>query len=240
MFGTVPEALSTATFIVGPATAAAAAPRTYYRTAYTAHSCFHGCTLLRAALLSGFLAFIAVLSCAVLPLFDMFGGPTSPLSTRTDFRSRLDRGVTIVARVTCIWRAATPASLFATFLGGLLIQRAHPLSTSYGNFSFILWQTFSPLGTLFLSVFVISVLAVFTHIHCAHLQSRSAPLVFLGGASRGSLGERTGNHLLYFLSLPLHVEGTSLTTSLRYQDTVLAASYIGVFIVIYNTEPVVR
>ena len=153
MFGTVPEALSTATFIVGPATAAAAAPRTYYRTAYTAHSCFHGCTLLRAALLSGFLAFIAVLSCAVLPLFDMFGGPTSPLSTRTDVCSRQDRGVTIVARATCIRRAATPTSLFATFFGGLLIRRAHPFSASCGNFSnfsfilSLLWWTFSPLGT---------------------------------------------------------------------------------------------
>ena len=136
MFGTVPEALSTATFIVGPATAAAAAPRTYYRTAYTSHSCFHGCTLLRAALLSGFLAFIAVLSCAVLPLFDMFGGPTSPLSTRTDFRSRLDRGVTIVARATCIRRAAT---FSATFFEGLLIRRALSLSASYGTFSFILY-----------------------------------------------------------------------------------------------------
>jgi hypothetical protein len=85
----------------------------------------------------------------------------SPLSTRTDFRSRLDRGVTIVALATCIQRAATSESLFATFFEGLIIRRAHPLSTSYDNcsiFSFILstlWRTFSPLGTLFLSVFVI-------------------------------------------------------------------------------------
>ncbi len=33
-------------------------------------------------------------------------------------------------------------------------------------------------------------------------------------------------YLCYFLSLPLYVEDTSLTTSLRYQDAVLAASYI--------------
>ena len=152
MFGTVPEALSTATFIVGPATAAAAAPRTYYRTAYTAHSCFHGCTLLRAALLSGFLAFIAVLSCAVLPLFDMFGGPTSPLSTRTDFRSRLDRGVTIVARATCIRRAATfspPSSKGCSSGGHFLFLLLMVLSRSYYLYSgayFLLWVLYFSLS----------------------------------------------------------------------------------------------
>jgi ABC-type Fe3+-siderophore transport system permease subunit len=145
------------------------------------------------------------LSCAVLQRLILLGGPTLPLSTRTDFRSRLDLGVTIVALATCIRRAATSASLFATFFEGLLIQRAHPLSASYGNcsiFSFILsilWRTFSPLGTLFLSVFVIYVFAVFTHIHCAHSQSRHAHLVFLGGSYRESLGERTGNLLFCFL-----------------------------------------
>ena len=51
----------------------------------------------------------------------LLGGPTSPLSTRTDFRSRLDRGVTIVARATCIRRVATPS------LGGLLIRGGHIL-----------------------------------------------------------------------------------------------------------------
>jgi hypothetical protein len=48
--------------------------------------------------------------------------------------------------------------LLATFFQGLLIRRALPLSASSGAFSFILsilWYTFSPLGTLFLSVFVI-------------------------------------------------------------------------------------
>ncbi len=55
---------------------------------------------------------------------------------------------------------------------------------------------------------------------------RSDHLVFLGGVSRESLGERTGNLLFYFLSLSLYVEDTSLTTSLRFQDAVLTATYI--------------
>jgi hypothetical protein len=92
-----------------------------------------------------------LVSCADLPAFDIAWRTTVTPSTRTDFRIRLDRGVT----------TATSASLFATFFEGLLIRRAHPLSASYGNcsiFSFILstlWRTFSPLGPLFLSVFVI-------------------------------------------------------------------------------------
>jgi hypothetical protein len=52
----------------------------------------------------------------------LLGGPPSPLSTRTDFRSRLDRGFT--------------TSLFATFFEGMLIRRALPLSASYGAVSF--------------------------------------------------------------------------------------------------------
>jgi high-affinity Fe2+/Pb2+ permease len=57
---------------------------------------------------------------------------------------------------------------FATFFEGMLIWRAHPLSASYGTFSFIL------------------------SILCAHL-------VYLGGAYRESLGERTANLLFIFL-----------------------------------------
>ncbi len=60
------------------------------------------------------------------------------------------------------------------------LQGVAIVSASYGNFSFILsilWRTFSPLGT----------------------QSRSDHLVFLGGASRESLGERTRNLLFIFL-----------------------------------------
>jgi hypothetical protein len=56
-----------------------------------------------------------------------------------------------------------------------------------------------------------------------HSRSRNTHLVFLGGAYRESLGESTGTPF-YFLCLPLYVEGTSLTTSLSYQDAVLASS----------------
>jgi hypothetical protein len=68
----------------------------------------------------------------------------------------------------------------------------------------------------------------------AHPLSASYELILFWGARPESLlgsvqGVSWGAYRespLYFLSLPLYVAGTSLTTSLRYQDAVLAASYI--------------
>ena len=60
----------------------------------------------------------------------------TPPSTRTDYRSRLDRGVT--------------TSLPATFLEGMLIRQEHPnVYALYGTFSFILsilWVLYSSLS----------------------------------------------------------------------------------------------
>jgi hypothetical protein len=120
---------------------------------------------------------------------------------------RMDRGVTMVARATCIRRAATPSppSLEDCSSGGhilfLLLKVIFLVHTIY------LWRTFSPPGTLFLSLFVIYVFAVFAHIHCAHSQSRSAHLVFLGGASQGVSWGAYSESPFYFLSLSLYVEG---------------------------------
>jgi hypothetical protein len=90
-----------------------------------------------------------LLSCSVLPRLTLLGGPPSPLSTRTDFRSRLDRGVT--------------PSLFATFFEGLLTWRAHPLSASYALILFLLgkrtgsllWERTGNLLFIFLVCFYI-------------------------------------------------------------------------------------
>jgi hypothetical protein len=100
----------------------------------------------------------------------LLGGPTSPLSTRTDFRSRLDRGFTIATRATCIRRAATfspPSSKGCSSGGHILFLLLVVLSRSYQS---ILWWIFSPLGTLFLSAFVIYVLAVFALRLCTHAE----------------------------------------------------------------------
>ena len=85
-----------------------------------------------------------------------------------------------------------------------LIQAFSPPSSkgcsSGGNFLFLLLLVLSRSYSLYsgehflLYVFVISVFSVFTYIHCAHTQSRSVLLVYLG--------ERTGS-LLGFLSLSI-------------------------------------
>jgi hypothetical protein len=65
----------------------------------------------------------------------------------------------------------TLTTLLRCAVQGLLIRRALSLSASCGTFSFmlsILWSIFSPLGTLFLSAFVIYVLAVFALRLCNH------------------------------------------------------------------------
>ena len=124
----------------------------------------------------------------------MLGGPPSPLSTRKDFRSRLDRGVT-----TSRFLPPSPE--------GCIIQRVHPLSTSYGNlhnFSFmlcILWWTFSPLGTLFLSVFVIFILPVSAHIHCGIRDHAILILFFLGERTGSLLGRVQGLLFIFFVCL---------------------------------------
>ena len=82
------------------------------------------------------------------------------------------------------------------------------------------------LGALSSSLSLLFQYSLYSHTSIVrNLQSRSDLLVYLGGAYRESLGESTGTPF-YFLCLSLYVEGTSLTTSLSYQDTVLAVSYI--------------
>jgi hypothetical protein len=101
----------------------------------------------------------------------LLGGPPSPPSTRTVYRSRLDRGVT--------------TSLPATFFEGLLIRKAHPFYALYGTLSFILSYSgyFIPLCLCDSSIRC-------TRIHslCAFVIA-SALLVYLGGAYRESLGD---------------------------------------------------
>ena len=107
-----------------------------------------------------------LLSCAVLPAFEIAWRTTSPPSTRTVYRSRLDRGVT--------------TSLPATFFEGLLIRKAHPLYALYGTFSFILSYSgsFLPLCLCDLSI---------SCVRTPYLQSHSVFLFILG--------ERTGSFL---------------------------------------------
>ena len=75
-------------------------------------------------------------------------------------------------------------------------------------------------GSCSLCIRDLSISCISTHSLFAFAITQRSSSVFLGGSSRESLGERTGNLLFYFLSLPLYVEGTSLTTSLCYQDAV--------------------
>ena len=107
-----------------------------------------------------------------------------------------------------------------------------PTKTNAHAHPSLLVHTISTLADIFSSGYFIplcicdlSICCIRTHSLCA-FTIRSDHLVFLGGASRESLAERTGNLLFYFLSLSLYVEDTSLTTSLRFQDAVLTASYI--------------
>jgi hypothetical protein len=170
-----------------------------------------------------------LLSCAVQreasPAFDIARRPTSPLSTRTDFRSRLDRGVTIVARATCIRRAATPSppSLEDCSSGGhilflllMVISRSYYLSLA---------DIFS--SGYFIPFFIcdLRIRCLRTHSLCAFAITQCSSCFSWGRVQRVSWGAYRESPF-YFLSLPLYVEGTSLTTSLRYQDAVLAASYI--------------
>ncbi len=155
----------------------------------------------------------------------LLGGPTSPLSTRTDSRSRLDRGVTIVARVTCIRGAATPSppSLEDCSSGGhILFMLPMVISRSY---YISLADIFS--SGHFLPFFICDLRPryVRTHSLCALAITQRSSCFSWGrvlGVSWGAYRESP----FYSLRLSLYVEGTSLTTSLRCQDTVLAVSYI--------------
>jgi hypothetical protein len=85
-----------------------------------------------------------LLSCAVLPVFDIAWRTTVTPSTRTDFHSRLDWGITTTT--------FSPPSKGCSSGGHFLFMLLMVLSRSYSPYS---GEHFSPLGTLFLSVFVI-------------------------------------------------------------------------------------
>jgi len=112
----------------------------------------------------------------------------SPPSTRTVYRSRLDRGVT--------------TSLPATFFEGLLIRKAHPLYDLYGTLSFILSYSgyFIPLCLCYLSISCI-------RCRTQYLQSHSFFLFILG--------ERTGS-LLGIISLYISDFYISIFSHLSY------------------------
>jgi hypothetical protein len=102
------------------------------------------------------------------------------------------------------------------FLLLMVISRSHYLS---------LGDIFS--SGYFVPLFICDFLfPVFAHIHCAHSQSRRRSSCFSWGRVQGVSWGAYRESPFHFLSLPLYMEGTSLTTSLRYQDTVLDASYI--------------
>jgi hypothetical protein len=116
----------------------------------------------------------------------------------------------------------TPCTRWST--SSLLQNFSPPSSQDYssgGHFLFLLLLVLSRLYSLYsgehflLYVLVIYVFSVFTYIHCAHTQSRSALLVYLG--------ERTGSLLglislsisdFYIGSVPSHPISVFCTSSL--------------------------
>ncbi len=83
---------------------------------------------------------------------------------------------------------------FATFFGGLLIRRAHPLSASYGNFSFMLSISGRHflLWVLYSSLYLWFKYLLYSHTFTVRIHNHAELILFFLGAPGSILGSVQG------------------------------------------------